>query len=193
MLLRVLSLITAVALVGCKDKRKPNIELIQDMMKDPSFKAQDYDPDKADKRANMLPPPGTVPMGWDPYPSFQNDEQAKGYQNPIANLKGEQAKNLLAQGQRKYQTYCTICHGSSGYGDGNVADKMIVKPPSLMSEKIRSWTDGQIYHLITKGRGLMGGYEAQIPSPEDRWAIVNYIRHLQKNQKVDNAGSNSNQ
>lgn len=189
-MLRVLVLLGIVALVGCTDKRQPNVELIQDMMKDPAIKAQDYDNDKPDKRANMLPPQGTIPMNWEPYPNFQNDEQAKGNQNPIADIKGEQAKDLMALGQRKFQTYCAVCHGSLGYGDGTVAEKMLVKPPSLMSEKIRTWTDGQIFHLITKGRGLMGGYEAQISSPQERWAIVNYIRHLHKNQKVEKTGSN---
>ncbi len=173
-------IILMLSVVGCTDKRSPNFEPIQDMQHDPSFKAQDYDFDKVDKRANMLPPPGTNPMSWDPYPNFQNDEQAKNLKNPVA-----VTKELLAKGQRKFETYCAICHGAQGHGDGTVASKMLVKPPSLINDKIRSWTDGQIFHLVTRGRGLMSGYEGQIPSAEDRWAIVNFIRHLQKTQKAD--------
>jgi mono/diheme cytochrome c family protein len=167
----------SIAMTGCLEKRskEPNIELTQDMMKDPSFKAQDYDLDKTGKRANMLPPPGTNPMNWTPYPGFKNDEEAKDFKNTLV-----PNKEILARGERKYQIYCAVCHGTQGYGDGTVAEKTLVKPPSLQAEKIRGWTDGQINHLITKGRGLMGGYESQIPSQEDRWALVHYIRHMQK-------------
>ena len=166
----------SVVVLGCeKRSSEPNIEFTQDMMKDPSFKAQDYDPTQPGKRANMLPPTGTVPMNWDPYPNFLNDEEAKDYKNTIV-----LNKDILAKGERLYQIYCAVCHGTKAYGNGSVADVSLVKPPSLQTDKIRGWTDGQLNHLITKGRGLMGAYESQIPSQEDRWALVHYIRHLQK-------------
>lgn len=176
MLKLVLTLAVIAAAVGCtRHSDEPNVELTQDMMEDPSFKAQDYDVTKPGKISQMLPPEGTVPMNWTPYPGFQNDEEAKNFKNPlVAN------KDILARGEKKFQTYCAVCHGTEGYGDGLVAEKTLVKPPSLMAAKIRGWTDGQINHLITKGRGMMGSYESQIPSQDDRWAIVLYIRHLQK-------------
>ena len=175
---------------GCLERRskEPNIELTQDMFKDPSFKAQDYDLDKTGKRANMLPPPGTVPMNWTPYPNYQNDEEAKNFKNPLV-----PNKEILALGEKKYQIYCAVCHGTKGYGDGPIAEKSLVKPPSLQSEKIRGWTDGQLNHLVTKGRGLMGGYESQIPSQDERWALVLYIRHLQKSLKAGDAPQEQSQ
>ncbi len=177
MILRSLLLFSVISFVltGCERRSdEPNIELIQDMMIDPSFKAQDFDPTQPGMRANMLPPEGTVPMNWTPYPNFLNDEQAKDFKNTVVSN-----KEILAEGQRLYQIYCTVCHGSKGYGNGPVADVSLVKPPSLQAQKIRAWTDGQINHLITKGRGLMGAYDSQIPSQDARWALVHYIRHLQ--------------
>jgi len=153
------------------------------MMKDPSLKAQGGDLDKADRLGNTLPPVGTVPQGaWSPYPNFKSDEEAKSYENPL-----KSNKEILARGDKQYQIYCGVCHGTKANGAGSVAGKMLVKPPSLLSSKMHDWSDGQIFHLITRGRGMMKGYEGQIPSAEDRWAIVNYIRYLQKTQKVQEA------
>lgn len=177
MILRSLLLLSVVsfALTACeRSSNEPNVELTQDMMLDPSVKAQDYDHSQPGKRANMLPPVGTVPMNWTPYPNFLNDEEAKNFKNTVvAN------KDILARGEKLYQVYCAVCHGTKGYGNGTVAELSLVKPPSLQAQKIRAWTDGQINHLITKGRGLMGSYESQISSQDDRWALVHYIRHLQ--------------
>jgi hypothetical protein len=174
-----LAFATLSILAACeKNNQKTNVELVQDMMEDKSIKAQDYDLSKPDKRANLLPPEHTVPMNWTPYPNFQNDEQAKGLKNPV-----QETKEWLAKGEHKFQIYCGACHGAEGRGNGLVAEKMLVKPPSLLSDKIRGWTDGQIFHLATKGRGMMGGYESQMPDPNDRWAIIVYIRHLQKELK----------
>lgn len=175
--LSIFSLVMAGTLTGCFEKHsnEPNLELTQDMMEDPSFKAQDYDASKPGKRSQMLPPEGTNPMNWTPYPNFQNDTEAKDYKNPLV-----PNKEILAKGEREFQIYCSVCHGTEGYGDGRVAAMTLVKPPSLQAGKIRGWTDGQINHLITKGRGMMGSYESQIQSQHDRWALVLYVRHLQK-------------
>lgn len=181
-----ITLITLFAVLfamGCTKRSStvPQVELTQDMMVDPSVKAQDFDPEMIGKRANRLPPEGTIPQGdWTPYPNYPTDEAAKNNPNPVK-LNTE----ILAKGDRKYQIYCGVCHGTKGDGQSLLYDVMLVKPPSLIGAKIRGWTDGQIFHLATKGRGLMKGYEAQIPNAEDRWAIVHYIRHLQKNQKVN--------
>jgi len=57
---------------------------------------------------------------------------------------------------------------------------MMVKPPNLMQKLVRDFPDGRIFHIITMGQGLMGSYANQIPNPRDRWAVINYVRSLQK-------------
>ncbi len=171
-----LGTLSTVWLLGCEVERKePNVELIQDMMESPAIKAQDYDNDKADKRANLLPPEGTIPRGFTPYTLTDSLEAEKALVNPMLGR-----DDLLSRGQKYYQVYCAVCHGVLAKGDGTVAPKWIAPIPSLLSQKIRDWKDGGIFHIITAGRGMMGSYASQITSVEDRWLIVNYVRHLQK-------------
>ena len=76
-----------------------------------------------------------------------------------------------------------VCHGGSGRGDGPVAAKMSLKPPSLMSDKVRGFVDGRIYHIISDGQGVMSSYAYQLVDEHDRWCIVNYVRNMQKTEQ----------
>ncbi len=177
--LAVLALITT---VGCSgDKSQPNVELIQDMMDQSALKAQDYEPGDVMKSASRLPPEGTVPVGYKPYPYHLDPVAAgKNLKNPLA---GEMSPEVLDLGRTKFNTYCMMCHGEKALGDGPVAAKMPLKPPSLLSEKVRTFNDANIYHIITDGQGVMASYAYQLVNEKDRWAIVNYIRSLQKLSK----------
>ncbi len=158
--------------------KDPNIELIQDMMDSPALKAQDYEPSNPTKGASRLPPAGTVPVGYKPYKYAGNPvDAAQNLKNPFA---GNTSAEILNLGRRKYEIYCALCHGFGGAGDGTVAPKMALKPPPLLSDKVQKMTDGGIYHIITDGQGVMSSYAYQLVDENDRWAIVNYVRSLQK-------------
>lgn len=168
---------TLLLLLGC-DPKKPQVELIQDMMDQESYKAQDQDP-LTGLSSNRLPPEGTVPRGFKPYQFKPSDGDLAGKKlsNPLA----RPTPDTLAKGKERYTTFCAVCHGDTGKGDGPVAEKFTVKrPPSLISELVRNYPDGRLYHIITVGQGIMGSYAGQVGSPENRWAIVTYIRSLQK-------------
>jgi mono/diheme cytochrome c family protein len=156
---------------------QPNIELVQDMMDQPALKAQDYHPGDVNKPAGLLPPENTVPVGYKPYP-YHNDAvgAAANLKNPFS---GEMSPEILARGQKKFETYCMVCHGEKALGDGPVAPKMALKPPPLVSEKIIGLKDGGIFHIISDGQGVMSSYAYQLVDEKDRWAVVNYIRSLQ--------------
>ncbi|CAN5697689.1 hypothetical protein BH10BDE1_BH10BDE1_01860 [soil metagenome] len=157
---------------------EPNIELIQDMMDQPALKAQDHEPSDPLKASSRLPPEGTVPVGYTPYKYAGNAaEAALKLKNPFA---GNTKAEILELGRRKFEIYCAICHGFGGAGDGTVAPKMALKPPPLISAKIKAVTDGAIFHIITDGQGVMSSYAYQLVDENDRWAIVNYVRSLQK-------------
>ncbi len=159
-------------------RSQPNIELIQDMMDQPSLKAQDAEPSDPQKGSSRLPPEGSVPVGYTPYKYAGNAaDAAANLKNPFA---GNTKAEILELGRRKYEIYCAVCHGYTGAGDGPVAPKMALKPPPVTSDKIRTMNDGGIYHIITDGQGVMSSYAYQMVKDEDRWAIVNYIRSLQK-------------
>ncbi len=160
---------------------QPNVELIQDMMDQPALKAQDYEPSNPTKAASRLPPEGTVPVGYTPYKYAGNAaEAAAKLKNPLA---GNTKAEVLELGRRKFEIYCAICHGYTGAGDGPVAPKMALKPPPLLSDKVKALNDAGIYHIITDGQGVMVSYAYQLVNENDRWAIVNYVRSLQKLSK----------
>ena len=166
---------------GCKDSSKPNIEPIQDMMESPSIKPQEYDETSPNHSGMRVPPEGTQPVGFEPYRYANDVTAAAKNSNPMA---GDFSEETLKTGMKFYVTNCAICHGEKGEGGEklSVGEKMALKPPTLHSEKVVKWTDGQIYHVITMGQGVMGPYASHFPQ-KYRWQVVNYVRFLQKEYK----------
>jgi mono/diheme cytochrome c family protein len=156
---------------------KPNVELIQDMMDQIAVKAQEQDDFFANGISSLVPPEHTQPVGKKPYP-YANDmtKALANLKNPLA---GDMSSEVLLVGQKFYNTHCMICHGQKGMGDGPLKEKYPLPIPSLMSEKVRGWTDAHIYHVISAGQGVMGSYKSHVPE-RYRWQLVNYIRYLQK-------------
>lgn len=87
---------------------------------------------------------------------------------------------VLTRGKERYGIYCVPCHGDIGDGRGALYQKAQVQSTDLREERIQSQPDGQIFDTITNGLGLMSGYRYPIP-PRDRWAIIAYVRELQRN------------
>lgn len=170
--------IALLAVVGCGPKgNQANIELIQDMMEQESIKPQEHDEFFKNGISSLVPPENTQPVGFTPYKYGLNVEQAaRENKNPMA---GQMTMDVLLTGQKYFETNCAVCHGYKGLGDGPVASKYPLKIPQLVSDKVKNWTDGNIYHVITMGQGTMGPYASHIPQ-KYRWQVVNYIRHLQK-------------
>ena len=86
---------------------------------------------------------------------------------------------LLERGRDRYAIYCAPCHDARGDGRGILFRRGNVPTASFHQEKILSYPDGQIFDVITNGVGLMPAYRWPIP-PRDRWAIVAWVRELQK-------------
>lgn len=155
------------AFSGCTHE-KPNMIFMPDMVYSPAVKAQE-------QGALRAPPAGTVPRGGLTAMRFarEDDEGGKELTNPFP-----RTRENLQRGQAVFNVYCIVCHGAYGEGDGSIVPRY-PRPPSLQTEKIRGWSDGQIVHIISKGRNLMPSYATQI-APADRWAVANYIRALQR-------------
>lgn len=175
-LLGTISLILVFA--GCNGgHNQTNIELVQNMMDQPSIKSQDWVPAEGDKEQMLVPPAHTVARNRPPYPYADDPERGDKQPNPIA---GDMSPEVLKVGHHYFDIYCSICHGVTGAGDGNVAALMALKPRNLLSAEAKAYPDGRIFHAISAGRGAMRPYISQIPDPEIRWRIVNYVRSLQK-------------
>lgn len=174
---------TSLFLAACNGgKNQTNIELIDDMMDQINVKAQDWDADRPGMRANMVPPANTVPRGFVPYKYSGNpvDAEAK-LKNPLAD---DFSPKTLSLGKAKFEVYCMVCHGPGGKGDGPVAAKFMVPVKALVSDQAKAFKDGRIFHVITEGQGLMGSYANQITDENTRWAVVNYVRTLQKSSSA---------
>lgn len=120
------------------------------------------------------PVEGTISRGHIPYLFHGQPEAAEiNLANPLP-----VSKQIIEMGKKKYDTFCSPCHGYYGEGDSRLQGQF-PNPPSLHSEKVRNWKDGRIFHVITDGQNIMPSYASQITS-EERWAVVHYIRVLQR-------------
>lgn len=92
-------------------------------------------------------------------------------------------QRALRRGQERFNIYCSPCHDRTGTGQGMIVRRGFRAPPSFHSDRLRQTEPGMFFQHITKGLGVMPDYAQQI-SPEDRWAIIAYIRALQLSQNV---------
>ena len=129
----------------------------------------------------------TKPGGFDSLAYAFDVATADKLQNPLVTGTGMPAPgpdmptlpgDVAVRGDTLYNTYCATCHGVTGAGNGRVASRF-VGVPSLLTDRARGYTDGYLYSIIRYGRGLMPKYGDKLPSPRDRWAIVNHLRALQ--------------
>jgi mono/diheme cytochrome c family protein len=90
-------------------------------------------------------------------------------------------QTLLERGRDRFDVYCAPCHSRAGDGDGIVARRGFPRPPSYHIARLRNAPDSHFYAVISEGYGAMYPYADRI-APDDRWAIVAYIRALQLSQ-----------
>jgi mono/diheme cytochrome c family protein len=183
--------------------RSPNppLQIFPDMKHQPKFQPQHESSFFADGRAARAPIPGTVPLGYTIAHSYYqtgatNRSETAGFTNfpdyyntgKIGDVYGDGFpvdvdEALLARGQERFNINCAVCHGAVGAGDGIVKSYGLITVASLQDERIRTMPDGQIFSTITNGKNTMGAYGPQI-AVDDRWAIVAYLRALQKSQNA---------
>ena len=85
---------------------------------------------------------------------------------------------LLEHGQQRFDIYCSPCHARMGDGHGMIVQRGFPPPPSYYIDRLRQAPNEHFYDVMTHGYGVMYSYADRV-SPEDRWAIVAYIRALQ--------------
>jgi len=90
---------------------------------------------------------------------------------------------VMQRGQERYNIYCTPCHSRVGNGDGMIVQRGYRPAGDFHTERLRSAPLGHFFNVMTNGYGAMPDYAAQL-TPEDRWAVVAYIRALQLSQNA---------
>ncbi len=174
----------------------PPLRSFKDMDFQPKFKAQTRSPFFTDGRSMRPPVAGTVARG-----QLREDEQF--YRGVIDDSDDEQkwtdtipvpvTNDLMRRGRQRYNIYCATCHGRAGDGNGPVSVRALaleqgtwVPPTSIHADHVRQQPAGQLYNTITNGVRKMPGYGSQI-EPEDRWAVVLYLRALQRSRQATTA------
>lgn len=175
----IVAFMACLAASGCShQKSQPVIEYMPDMAYGPAVHAQNEDLYTPGVTSMRLPVAGTVPRGFTPY-RFQVQDSLLAQAELVNPL--PRTADVLGRGQRVYMTYCVVCHGEKGDGQGYIVPKFPMPPP-LFSDRVINWPDGRIYHVITRGQNLMPSYASQI-LPEDRWAVIHFVRVLQRSAR----------
>jgi len=165
---------------------KPKIHAMGDMDWQIKFQAQQPNPLFQDGMAMRAPEPGTVALDEHPDDEHLTAGKVDGQfvRTFPAGFKVDEA--TMARGKERYQIFCAPCHGVSGNGDGPVAQRAMtlaegtwVPPTALGQDYLRQMAVGQLYDVVTNGVRNMPAYGSQI-AVDDRWAVVLYLRALQK-------------
>ncbi|MDT7950633.1 MAG: cytochrome c [Acetobacteraceae bacterium] len=90
---------------------------------------------------------------------------------------------LLERGKERYDIFCTPCHGRAGHGDGMIVQRGFPAPPSFVEGALRKADNKVFYDAITNGYGAMYSFDTRV-APADRWAVISYIRALQRSQNT---------
>lgn len=197
-------LLTAFCLlaVGCR----------YDMQDQPRYKAYKKSDFFSDNKAMRDLPEGTIARGQlradkvfytgkkenaDPNIQVESTTSPSGnmlvssFPNDIEKIPFPVTKEILDRGEERYKVFCIVCHGPVGNGDGMVVRRGYIQPPTYNDDRLRNAPDGHFFDVMTNGWGRMSSYASQIP-PADRWAIVAYIRALQRSQNPSGTTSSSN-
>ena len=171
---------TLLLLAGCSSiQRNTPLQVWDDMKHQQKFKAQApvvgiFE----DGRSNRLLPEDTVAR--DNY--FDNSPYSTGLENGMYVGKNPVpvTLDLLEQGQTRFNIYCSPCHDQTGMGHGIVPTHVPTwQPSNLTEDRVVQFSDGDIFNVITNGRRTMPSYRYQVVIA-DRWAIVAYVRALQR-------------
>jgi len=179
-------LFIGVLLLGCftiqscdRDKNNPGYDYFPDMAYSKAYETYAPNPNFADGKTLQAPVDGTVSREAENYPYKKTDEdlmKAAKMKNPLL-----PDTHNISRGKLVYQNVCLQCHGVKADGKGHlfVSGKYAYPPANLMAQKVVKKSDGEIFHNITVGYGVMGAH-GTIVGADDRWRIVLYLRTLQR-------------
>jgi mono/diheme cytochrome c family protein len=183
---------------------KPPIEVFDDMDRQAKYKSQAPSEFFADGRADRPVVPNTVNRGVgfgsqtplaraadgslqaSELPTWTGDlvafntgktgdgAWAKGFPAPFV-----VSRETMARGKERFAIYCAVCHGQNGDGNGITKTYGMTATPSYHDKRLRDMAEGEIFNTIANGKNLMGPYGDKL-DPQDRWAVILYVRALQR-------------
>ncbi len=202
--------IAMVAFLGFRGRHTSGtpIELFPDMVRQPKVRPQAPLRFFADDRGSRVPVAGTVPIGYEmptadvepspgtpaapsnPQPqriafSASPDYLNTGKMGPNwgTGIPVEVTPQFMLRGEQRFNINCAVCHGPTAAGNGIAKQYGLSTVVSLQDERIRNMADGEIFNTITHGKNTMMSYGPNV-TVQDRWAIVAYLRALQRSQNA---------
>jgi len=170
---------------------EPHIHIFPDMDFQPKYKSDQAMDLFADGRENRGELAGTVARGSlnaDDlfYRGLENGQWTTGFPKQL-----DVNEQLVKRGKNRFEIYCTPCHGFDARGNGAVPQRVAATGGVWLARNLVdvgnpvaiNMPNGQLFNTISNGYNTMMGYAAQIPHA-DRWAIVLYVRALQRSQNA---------
>jgi mono/diheme cytochrome c family protein len=216
-LIFLLASIVIVAMAGFRGEHSPRTpwEIFPDMVRQQKVRAQSPIDFFADGRGPRVPIANTVPIGYDmPKPQLKmpagvapptNQPPPERVANRIGFSVGTDyydtgkmgnnwgtgipipvTEQLMRRGQQRFNINCSVCHGLTAAGNGVAKQFGLNTVATLQDERIRKMADGEIFNTITNGKNTMMSYGGNVPVA-DRWAIIAYLRALQRSQNAATA------
>jgi mono/diheme cytochrome c family protein len=180
-----LAMLCLLSITGCMRNTpsdKTPIHVNPNMDDQPRYDVQSRSRFFADSATMRVPPAGSVARGF-----LRNDDALYAGKNPDGSLVAKSPVpvtiQLLKRGQERFNIYCSPCHSRLGDGKGIMIQRGYLPPPSFHEERLVKLPDGHFFDVITNGIRNMPAYRYQVPV-EDRWAIVAYVRALQRSQSA---------
>jgi mono/diheme cytochrome c family protein len=208
LLISLLFTIAVIAVFGFRGQKSTGspLEIFPDMVRQMKVRAQAPLNFFSDGRGPRLPVAGTVPIGYEmPKPNTPGTQAMSigPWSHPHASfsvgtdyhntgkmgdhwgtgIPVEMTRELMQRGQQRFNITCAMCHGAAAAGNGIVKQHGLATVVSLQDERIRKMSDGEIFSTITNGKNTMMAYGPNI-IVADRWAIIAYLRALQRSQNA---------
>jgi mono/diheme cytochrome c family protein len=202
LLISLLFTIAIIAVFGFRGQKSTGspLEIFPDMVRQMKVRSQAPLNFFADGRGPRLPVAGTVPIGYEmpkaektaapqarPRVSFSvgTDYYNTGKMGGSwgTGIPVEVTPELMERGQQRFNITCAMCHGAAAVGNGIIKQHGLATVVTLQDERIRKMSDGEIFNTITNGKNTMMAYGPNI-IVADRWAIIAYLRALQRSQNA---------
>jgi mono/diheme cytochrome c family protein len=185
--------VAVIAIAGKRGSvsRRPPLEVFPDMDRQLKLRPQQPNGFFVDGLSSRLPVPGTVAQGpaiqtlagpaasWGDAPV--NTGCLAGTTNFVETNPLPVTSALLRRGQERFTIYCAPCHGGQADGNGVTRKLGMAVVANLHDGRIVTMADGELFNTVTHGKNLMQSYATQVPVG-DRWAILAYVRALQRSR-----------
>ena len=158
------------------------------MKQQPKYKAQGASKFFADGRADRPQPAGVVAADFGPLgePLRADAHLVSGKNSDGAFAQGFPASinvdlTFVQHGKERFTIYCAPCHGALGDGNGITKQYGMGATPTYHDDRLRNMPEGEILNTIIHGKANMLSYADKL-TVEDRWAVIAYVRALQRAQ-----------